>query len=1070
MNISEPFIRRPIATALLMMALLVGGIVGYELLPVAALPSVDFPTISVSASLPGASPEIMASSVAQPLERQFADLPGVNQITSTNVLGTTAITLQFDLSRNIDGAAADVQAAINAASGSLPKNLPNPPTYRKVNPADQPVLILGLVSDAVTLNRLDQYADLNIAQRISMLPDVGQVLIFGEQKYAPTVQVNPAQLAARGIGLDDVATAIGNNTVELPIGTLQGPQQAFQIGANSQLLEANALSRVIVAYRNGAPVRISDIGRVVDGSDSPLQLSWVNNHLGEMIGIWRQPGANTLQLVAAIKARLPQLQAGIPPSIKLSLVSDRSISISASFKDVQTTLCMTIVLVVLVIFVFLRSFWATVIPSITVPLSLVGTFAVLYLCGYSLDNLSLMALTLAVGLVVDDAVVMLENIFRYLEEGEKPFDAALRGSGEIGFTIVSITVSLIAVFIPLLFMSGIVGRLFREFAVTVTVAIVLSALIALTLSPTLAALVLKDPKTVRHGRLYEWAERAFEKLVAGYERLLQLVLRFRLIAFAVNLALIAVTAWLVIAMPKGFFPQEDTGLIFGFSEAGSDVSFSGMADRQQQAAAVILQDPDVATVGDSIGGGASSGGNTGRFFISLKPTDKRKSDAQHIIDRLRPKLAQIPGITTYLQAVQSIQIGGRLSRTQYQYTLQDIDIQELTRWAPKVEDALKKVPGLQDVASDQENQSPQMTIRINRDLATRLGVNPNLIESTLYDAFGQRYVTQIYGALNTYHVVMEVAPQYQQDMSALSRIYVHGTGGALVPMSQFADFVPGSTTIAVNHQGQFPAVTLSFNLAQGTSLGDAVGRINQATRQIGLPQTVETSFQGSAQAFQSSLRTQPLLIAAAIFAVYVVLGILYESFIHPVTILMSLPSASVGALLSLELFGFDLSVIAIIGLIMLIGIVKKNAIMMIDFALERRRHEGKSPEEAIYEAAILRFRPIMMTTMSAILGTLPIAVGVGAGSELRQPLGVAVVGGLIVSQLLTLFTIPVTYLYMERLRDWVGTIGRRRPRGRDARDTIPHDHALVPAGHYPPPAPEYIAPDQVDRDYKAAAE
>ncbi|HXC90196.1 MAG TPA: efflux RND transporter permease subunit [Stellaceae bacterium] len=1048
MNLSEPFIRRPIATALLMAALLVGGIIGYNLLPVAALPSVDFPTISVTASLPGASPQIMASSVAQPLERQFAELPGVNQITSTNVQGTTSITLQFDLSRDIDGAAADVQAAINAASGLLPKQLPNPPTYKKVNPADQPVLILGLTSDVMNLHELDQYADLNLAQRISMLSEVGQVVIFGEQKYAPTIQLNPAALAARKVALDDVATALSNNTVELPVGTLQGAQQAYQIGANSQLLKVNQLDKVIVAYRNGAPVRVKDVGRVVDGSDAPLQLDWVNNHIGEMIGIWRQPGSNTLELVDRVKKMLPQLQAGIPPSVKLTMVSDRSLSISASFTDVKLTLGFTIALVVLVIFAFLRSFWATVIPSITVPLALVGTFAVLYLGGYSLDNLSLMALTLAVGLVVDDAIVMLENIYRYLEKGDDALTAALKGSSEIGFTIVSISISLIAVFIPLLFMSGIVGRLFREFGVTVAVAIVLSAIIALTLSPTMAALVLRDPRSVRHGRLYEWSERAFERTIRGYERALRLVLRFRFWAMLLNLALIALTGWLVVTIPKGFFPDEDTGLIFGFTEASPSISFMGMADLQQRAAAVILKDPDVLTAGSAIGGGASSGINTGRLFISLKPWNKRKATEDQIIARLRPKLAQVPGITTYLQPVQSIQIGGRLSRTQYQYTLQDINMQELQEWAPKVEARMKSIGGLEDVASDLEQTSPQLTIRINRDLAARLGISPSAIETTLYDAFGQRYVTELYAPLNTYHVVMEVMPAYQQDVSALSHLYVEGSGGP-VPISQFADLAPTTTTVAVNHQGQFPAVTLSFNLAPKFSLGDAVNAINRATQEIGLPRTVLTSFQGTAQAFQASLTTQPLLIAAAIFAVYVVLGILYESFIHPITILMSLPPASVGALLCLELFGFDLSVIAIIGLIMLIGIVKKNAIMMIDFALERVRQEHKSAEEAIYEAAVMRFRPIMMTTMAAILGTLPIALGIGAGAELRQPLGVAVVGGLVVSQALTLFTIPVTYLYMEEFSEWLGGFRRRR-RGRPS--DLPAGRALVPAGNHPLPA------------------
>ena len=1050
MNISEPFIRRPIATALLMAALLVGGMIGYSLLPVAALPTVDFPTISVSASLPGASPEIMASSVAQPLERQFATLPGVNQITSTSVQGTSAITLQFDLSRNIDGAAADVQAAINQAGGVLPKNLPNPPTYRKVNPADSPILILGLTSDVMTLHELDQYADLNLAQRVSMLPGIGQVVIFGEQKYAPTVQVNPTALAARGLGIDDVANAVANNSVELPLGTLQGPQQAYQIGANSQLVQPSALDRVIVAYRNGAPVRISDIGRVVDGSDVPLQLDWVNNHIGEMIGIWRQPGSNTLELVKTVKAMLPQLQAGIPPSVNLSIVSDRSLSISASFTDVQRTLGFTIVLVILVIFIFLRSFWATVIPSLTVPLSLVGTFAVLYIGGYSLDNLSLMALTLAVGLVVDDAIVMLENIFRYLEQGDDRLTAALKGAGEIGFTIVSITISLIAVFIPILFMGGIIGRLFREFGVTVSAALILSAIIALTLSPSLAALVLTDPHAARHGRVYQWSERVWQRVLHGYERTLKAALRLRLALMLLNLALIAVTGWLIMAMPKGFFPSEDTGMIFGFTQASPDTSYMGMADAQQRAAAIVMQDPDVASMGSAIGGAGSSGLNTGRMFVSLKPWNERKASETEIIQRLRPKLAQVPGITTFLQPVETIRVGGRLSRTQYQYTLQDANMQELYEWAPKVEAKLKAVAGLQDVASDLQQSSPQLMIQIDRDMATRLGVNPNLIESTLYGAFGQRYVTQIYATLNTYHVVLEVAPAYQEDVSALSRIYVHGSGGQLIPVSQFAQLVPQVTTLSVNHQGQFPAVTLSFNLAPGTSLGDAVNRISQATQEIGLPRTVETSFQGTAQAFQSSLSTQPFLIMTAIFAVYVVLGILYESFIHPITILMSLPPASVGALAFLWLFGFDLSVIAIIGLLMLIGIVKKNAIMMIDFALERRRHEHKSAEEAIYEAAVLRFRPIMMTTMSAIFGIMPIAIGIGAGSELRQPLGVAVVGGLVVSQVLTLYTIPVTYIYMERFSEWLGRFGRRR-----RSDTIPHDHSVVVANQFPPPARLY---------------
>jgi hydrophobe/amphiphile efflux-1 (HAE1) family protein len=1013
MNISATFIERPIATTLLMTALLVGGIIGYNLLPVAALPTVDFPTISVSASLSGADPETMASSVAQPLERQFADLPGVNQITSTSVLGSTSITLQFDLSRNIDGAAGDVQQAINAAQGYLPKNLPTPPTYKKVNPADQPILILGLTSDAMPLTQLDQYADLNLAQRISTLTGVGQVSIFGEQKFAPTIMVNPLALAARGIGLDEVAAAITSNTADLPVGTLQGPQQSYQIGANGQLFSPQAIAKSVVVYRNGAPVRVGDIAKVTGGVESPLQAAWVAGQRGEMIGIWRQPGANTIDLVDQIRAQLPQLQAAIPPSVKLSIVSDRSTSIRQSFSDVKVTLIGTIILVIVMIFIFLRNLWATLIPAITVPLSLLGTFAVMYMLGYSLDNLSLMAVTLAVGLVVDDAIVMLENIFRHMEEGKNRKQAALDGSAEIGFTIVSITISLIAVFIPLLFMGGIVGRLFREFGVTVTVAVVLSALIALTLSPMMAALVLKNPKEIQHNRIYLASERGFEAMVRGYERILKLSLSHQPLVMLLNVALIGVSAWLFIVMPKGFFPQEDTGLIFAFTQADQDISFEGMAERQKAAAKVVLDDPAVDTFGSLIGGGSSSGINTGRMFIVLKPLNQRDVTADQFIDRLRPKLAAVPGVSTFLQSIQNIQVGGRLARTQYQYTLQDTNLDELDQWAPKMLAKLKSLPGLQDVASDQQTGSPQLMIDIDRDAASRLGVNITTIEQTLYDAFGQPFVTQLYAPLNTYHVVLEVAPQYQRDVSALSRLYVRGTAG-MIPISQFAALKPTPGTISVNHQGQFPAVTLSFNLSPGVSLGNAVESIQRAENELGKPATLETTFQGTASEFQKSLSTQPLLIAAALFAVYIVLGVLYESFIHPLTILLSLPSATVGALLALKLFNFDLTMMAIIGLIMLIGIVKKNAIMMIDFALERERSGGKTAEESIYEAAVLRFRPIMMTTTAALFGTLPIAVGIGAGADLRQPLGVAVVGGLIVSQALTLFTTPVTYLYMDR--------------------------------------------------------
>ena len=1026
MNISAPFIKRPIATVLLMVALLVGGGIAYNLLPVAALPSVDFPTISVSAQLPGADPNTMASAVAQPLERQFAQIPGVNQITSASVLGTTNITLQFDLSRNIDGAAGDVQQAINAAGGFLPKNLPNPPTYKKVNPADTPVLILGVTSQAMPLTQLDQFADLDVAQRISTLPGVGQVLIFGEQKYAPTIMVNPLSLASRGIGLEDIATAVTSTTANLPVGTLQGPSQSYQIGTNGQLFLPQQIAKSVVAYRNGAPVRLGDVAKVVAGVDSPLQASWVGTSRGEMIGIWRQPGANTLQLVDQIKAKLPGLQASIPPSIRLSTVIDRSTSIRDSFTDVKITLMGTIVLVIIVIFIFLRELWATVIPALTVPLSLIGTFAVMYEFGYSLDNLSLMGLTLAVGLVVDDAIVMLENIFRHLEMGKDRVTAALDGAKEIGFTIVSITISLIAVFIPLLFMGGIVGRLFREFGVVVTVAIVLSALIAITLSPMMASLVLRNPHHAKHGRLYRLSERGFERLIAGYERVLKLSLRFRAPVMVLNVALIALSAYFFVTMPKGFFPQEDTGLLSGFTQADQDISFEGMKKRQEASLRVVSADPDVQAVGSAVGGNSSSGFNTGRMFIQLKPLDQRHATADQIIQRLRVKLAEVPGIATYLQSVQNIQLGGRLSRTQYQYTLQDTDGNELNDWAPKLLAKLKGSPLLQDVASDQLTGSPTLMIDIDRDAAARLGVNVTAIQQTLADAYGQSYVTQLYAPLNTYHVVIEVEPRFQQDTAALSQLYVHGTGTAMIPLSQFAKLTPVPGTIAVNHQGQFPAVTLSFNLAPGVALGQAVTAIKNVESSMDKPATLQTSFQGTAQEFQNSLATQPILIAAALFAVYVVLGILYESFIHPFTILLSLPSACVGALLSLKLFGFDLSMMAIIGLVMLIGIVKKNAIMMIDFALQRERNDGLSPEESVYEACVLRFRPILMTTMAALLGTLPIAIGYGAGADLRQPLGVAVVGGLIVSQALTLFTTPVTYLYMDKLAALFGSEPQKR--------------------------------------------
>jgi hydrophobe/amphiphile efflux-1 (HAE1) family protein len=1018
MNISAPFIARPIATVLLMLALLSGGAVGYYLLPVAAMPEVEFPTITVTANLPGADPETMAASVAQPLEFQFVAIPGVTQVTSTSVLGYSAITLQFDLSRNIDGAAADVQAAINAAQGNLPKNLPTPPTYRKVNPADRPVLVLGLTSDVLPLTKLDEYADLNVARRISMMPGVGQVLIFGQQKFAPTIRVNPAALASRGVGLDMIASAVSGNSADLPVGTLQGPQQSFQIGTNGQLFSPQDIGQVVVTYRNGAPVRLADVGDVIIGAENPLQASWVGGKRGEMIGIWRQPGTNTLELVQQIKSILPRLREGIPPGIELSVISDASASIRESVRDVELTLVAAVVLVVLVIFVFLRNVRATSIPSATVPLSLVGAFGAMYLMGYTLDNLSLMGLTLAVGLVVDDAIVMLENIYRYIEKGDDRVTAALKGAHEIGFTIVSITLSLVAVFIPILFMSGIVGRLFREFGMVVSLAVVLSAVIALTLSPMMASLMLENPKRVKHNRLYDWSERGFRRIIGAYERGLSFFMRHRRATMITNLLLIVLSAWMFYSMPKGFFPQEDTGLLFGYTEADQDISFSGMAERQSAVTRIIREDPDVASMGSSIGGASSSGMNTGRIFVQLKPYEERTARADEIIRRLRPKLAAVPGIVTYLQSIQSIQIGARLTATQYQYTLQDSSLDELKVWAPKIYDALKALPSLRDVASDQQIGGLRLMIDIDRDSAARLGVNVTAIQQTLYNAFGKPFIAQLYGPVNTYRVILEVEPQYQTDVSALSRIYVRNSSGQMVPITQFAKLAPARAAIAVNHQDQLPAATISFNLAPGVSLSQAVEQIQAEMQEIGKPDSVQASFQGTAREFQKSLSTQPLLIAAALFAVYVVLGILYESFVHPITILLTLPSASVGALFFLSLFGFDLTMMAIIGLLMLIGIVKKNAIMMVDFAIERVRLQHASPEKAIYDAAILRFRPIMMTTMAAVFVTLPIALGIGAGADLRQPLGVAVVGGLLVSQAVTLFTTPVTYLYLDRLGVW----------------------------------------------------
>jgi hydrophobe/amphiphile efflux-1 (HAE1) family protein len=1020
MNLSETFIRRPIGTSLLMAGLLVFGIASYELLPVSALPTVDFPTIQVTAQLPGASPDTMASSVATPLEQQFAAIPGLGQMTSTSGLGITTITLQFDLARNIDGAAGDVQTAINAASGLLPKDLPTPPTYKKTNPAERAILIYAVSSDALPIYRVDDYAYTILAQKLSTITGVSEVDIAGQQTYAVHVQVNPLALAARGIGLEDVHNALTAATLDEPKGNLEGERQVYTLDTNDQLLDAKSFAKIIVAYRNGAPVRVEDIGEAVDSSKLPRTGAWLGDKQTELLLIKRQSGANTLQVVDQIKAQLPTLLASLPKSVHVELVSDRSQNIRESVNDVQLTLLLTISLVVLVIFLFLHNVWATIIPSIVVPLSLVGTFGVMYVLGYSLDNLSLMGLTIAVGFVVDDAIVMIENIVRYLEEGERPFDAAIKGAGQIGFTIMSITISLVAVFIPLLFMAGIIGRLFREFAMTVTTAVLVSGFVSLTLTPVMCSRFLT--RESQHGTNFisRWSERTFDWLVRGYDRGLKWVFRHQPLMLTLTLVLIVVTGFLYVQIPKGFFPEQDTGFIFGQAEARQDTSFASIAKIEHQFADIIAADPAVSgVVGFAGATGGNSAENTARLFIQLKPLSERGASAQQVIQRLRPKVAQVIGAKFFMQAGQDITVGGRLTQTQYQFTLTDTDSAELNHWAPILQAEMQKAPELQDVASDQQIASPHVAITINRNAAYRLGLTAAQIDQTLYDAFGQRQVATIYTSSQQYKVILEVQPQFQNDPSALSRIYLTTPTGARVPLSTFATFSDKVEPLTVNHQGQFPSVTLSFNVAPGHALGQAVERIQRIQADLHTPITLQGTFQGTAQEFQRSLSTMPLLIVAAILVVYIVLGFLYESYIHPITILSALPSAGVGALIMLMLFHYDLTVIAIVGIILLIGIVKKNAIMMIDFALEAERQDGKSPLDAIHQACLLRFRPIMMTTMAALFGGLPLAFGYGAGSELRRPLGIAIVGGLIVSQALTLYTTPVIYLYLERLSQWM---------------------------------------------------
>jgi HAE1 family hydrophobic/amphiphilic exporter-1/multidrug efflux pump len=1020
MNISTPFVMRPIATSLLMAGILLVGLVAYPLLPVAPLPQVDFPTLSVNASLPGASPETMASSVAQPLEYYFSSIAGVTQMTSTSVLGVTQINVQFDLDRNIDAAAQDIQTAIDAAGGQLPKNLPSPPTYKKINPADFPIMFLSVHSAVLPLTTVDDYAENVIAQQLSRIPGVAQVAFGGQQKPAVRVQIDPAKIAALGIQLEDIANVIVNATVDAPKGSIQGPVHGFAVYDNDQLMKAAQWNDIVVAYKNGAPVRIRDIGVAVDGPENVQLAAWQDHGTGIQLQVFKQPGANVVEAVDQIKALMPKILSEVPPAIKVDTVADRTTTIKASLHDVEFTLVLTICLVVLVIFLFLRNFWATAIPGVTVPLALLGTAAMMYVVGYSLDNLSLMALTIAVGFVVDDAIVMLENIYRHIEEGLSPLEATLKGAGEIGFTIVSISISLIAVFIPLLLMGGIVGRLFREFAVTVTMTIVVSAFVALTLSPAMAAIFLRDERHTRHGRLYQYIERGFERLLGAYTRGLDFVLRHQPATLAFFFVTLALSVVLYVYIPKGFFPQQDTGIITGFSDASQDVSFPEMVRRQHQLTDIVARDPDVQSWGTNLGG--SRPVNTGFLIIGLKPKGERSSTTDQIINRLRPQFSKVPGATLYLQSAQDLNVGGRGTRTQYQYTLMDTDLAELNHWAPILLARLKKLPILQDVASDQQTNSTMLALTIDRDQAARFGIQPALIDQTLYDAFGQRQVTQYFTQLNTYHVILEVTPELQTDPHSLERIYIKSplTGGE-VPLSTFVKYDTDHVTyLSIQHQGQFPAVTLSFNLAPGVALGEAVEALEREAAQAGLPATLIGGFQGNAQAFQSSLKTEPYLILAALVTVYIILGMLYESYIHPLTILSTLPSAGVGALLVLLLFKIELSVIALIGIILLIGIVKKNGIMMVDFALQAEREQHLSAEESIRQACLLRFRPIMMTTMAALLGALPLMLGNGTGSELRQPLGYTMVGGLLLSQAFTLFTTPVVYVYLDRLSGWFG--------------------------------------------------
>jgi multidrug efflux pump len=1066
MNPSRPFILRPVATSLLMAAILLAGFVAYLQLPVSALPEVDYPTIQVVTFYPGASPQVVASAVTAPLERQFGQVPGLNQMTSTSSDGSSVIVLQFSLNLNIDVAEQEVQESINAAQTYLPADLPVPPIYSKTNPADAPILTLALTSKSIPLSQVEDLADTRFAQKISQLPGVGLVSISGGQKPAVRVRVNPTALSSYGINLEDVRTALQQASLNLAKGNFDGPSQDYQIDANDQLLTSKDFAKVVVAYHGGAPVLLSDVAMVSDDVENVRQAAWMNETPAVIVNIQRQPGANIIQVVDRVQKLLPVLRGNLPASVQVSILTDRTTTIRASVKDVEFELMLTVALVVMVIFVFLRNVSATIIPSVAVPLSLVGTFGVMYIAGYSLNNLTLMALTISTGFVVDDAIVMIENIHRYIEEGENPLEAALKGSEQIGFTIVSLTISLIAVLIPLLFMGDIVGRLFREFAITLSVTILVSAVVSLTLTPMMCSRLLRHKPDSEQSRLYHASERAFENIIAFYGRTLQWVLKHQTATLVVAVGTLVLTIFLYIIVPKGFFPVQDTGIIQGISQAPQSISFPAMAERQQLLAKVILKDPAVENLSSFIGvDGTNTTLNSGRILIDLKPLEERKISASDVIRRLQPELEKVDGITLYMQPVQDLTVEDRVSRTQYQYTLEDPDANELNLWTARFVDRLKALPELRDVATDQQTQGLSATLVIDRVTASRMGITPQAIDETLYDAFGQRQVSTLYTQLNQYHVVLETMPDFQNNPAKLSDIYVRsalanvastgsgsplitsttasgsstgaaspnaastgstGTGssaplavtsanGAAVPLSTFTHFESASAPLAVNHQGQFPVVTISFNLAPNASLGDATNAINKVQQDIGMPLSVQAAFQGTAASFQASLSNEPILILAALVTVYIVLGVLYESYIHPITILSTLPSAGVGAILALLVCGSELSVVALIGIILLIGIVKKNGIMMIDFALEAERVNGKAPEEAIYEACLLRFRPIMMTTMAALLGGLPLALGTGIGSELRRPLGISMVGGLIVSQVLTLYTTPVIYIFFDRL-------------------------------------------------------